>query len=588
MSSRLTGHLPNDLPSHLSGGQSGGLHVGAATGPRPESLPTSASAQARVRHNDWSTLEVPALGTWTPTRTVSVVIPSYRAEATLGLVLAGLSAQSYPAHLLEVLVVDDSPEPMARLPELHPENTRLLRTQDGWGRGAACHTGALAAGGEIIHWLDSDMLVERDHVEAQLRWHELLDYAVVLGHKWFVDPALLGELTAEQVREQVFAGRIGDYFPGEREGHDWVEELYARTDDLISAGPRAHRAHVGASASLRRDLYLAAGGMNTGLRLGEDSELGYRLGECGAIFVPDREACSWHLGPTHVMRRQDEVNDYNLPFLADLIPDGRAKRVVNGRQYAVPYLEVVLDTAAADHADVVATVDAVLASSVPDLIVTLVGAWSTLSGERVSVLDDPQLDARLVHASYAAEPRVRLVEALPPGRSPAMLRLVLSSARWAPGRQSLNRMIRELEWTHHGLRSALMPDGSTARLERTAAYARALRVVSAGSDAAAGPDPSLDDVVDELFGSWWVDGPEMGFVAAGTVVLARLPGRSGPAQDPASLPTTEGGEKASARRSAESRTTDHRRQPDSSRPPALRRAAHRLRRLGARLSGNDD
>ncbi len=564
---------------------SGGLHIGSAATPRPD--PTQAQTQARVRHNDWSTLDVPALGGWTPARSVSVVIPTYRAEATLGLVLAGLSAQSYPAQLLEVLVVDDSPEPMTQLPELRPANTRLLRTKDGWGRAAACHTGAMAADGEVIHWLDSDMLVERDHLEAQLRWHDLLDYAVVLGHKWFVDPTPLRELSAEQVRDEVVAGRIGNYFPGERVGHDWVEELYVRTDDLTTAGPRAHRAHVGASASLRRDLYLDAGGMNTALRLGEDSELGYRLGECGAIFVPDREACSWHLGPTHVMRRQDQVNDYNLPFLADLIPDGRAKRMVNGRQYAVPYLEVALDTAGAGHCDVVATVDAVLASSVPDLIVTLVGPWSRLGDERVSVLDDPQLDARLVHASYAAEPRVRLVEELPTGRSPAMLRLVLSSAHWAPGRQTLNRMIRELEWTHHGLRSALMPDGAIARLERTSAYARARRVAPAG----VGPD-GLDDVVDELFGSWWVDGPEMGFVAARTAVLSRLPGRSGPAQDPAALPTTEGGEQGSGPRRAEARSVvrsgPHRRQAASAQPPALRRAVHRLRRLGARLNRTDD
>ena len=122
-----------------------------------------------------------------------------------------------------------------------------------------------------------------------------------------------------------------------------MEELYARTDDLRAIGPRAPGAR-------RRDrlpdraLYLDAGGMDLDLKLGEDSALGYRLAECGAVFVPDREARSWHLGPTHVMRRQDEVNDYNFPFLADRHPGRRIKRRA-GRQYAVPYLEVVLDTA---------------------------------------------------------------------------------------------------------------------------------------------------------------------------------------------------------------------------------------------------
>ena len=279
--------------------------------------------------------------------------------------------------------------------------------------------------------------------------------------------------------------------------------------------------------------------MDLALKLGEDSELGYRLAECGAVFVPDREARSWHLGRTHVMRRQDEVNDYNFPFLADRIPDGRVKRATAGRQYAVPYLEVVLDTHDRPHGDVVATVDAVLASTIPDLVVTLLGPWSSLTDERVAVLDDPCLDARLVHASYASEPRVRLVERLPDGRSPAMFRLTLSSATWAPKPKALNRMVRELEWTHHGLRSALMPDGATARLERTAAVQRALRVRR--------PDEDLDDVVDSLFGCWWVDGPEVGFAPSATVTVARLPGRSGAAQDPAGLPETEGGADAGCR-----------------------------------------
>lgn len=547
--------------------------------------------QARVRRNEWGSLAVPALGAWTPTRSVTVVIPTYRAESTLPFVLAGLAAQSYPAHLLEVVVSDDSPEPMAALPEVRPERTRLVRTAAGWGRAAACHSGALAAEGEVIHWLDSDMLVERDHVEAQLRWHDLLDHAVVLGHKWFVDPAPLDGVDPAAVRDAVAAGRVGDWFADQdREGHAWVEELYERTDDLRAAGPRAHRAHVGATASLPRALYLEAGGMDTALKLGEDSELGYRLAECGAVFVADREARSWHLGPTHVMRRQNEVNDYNFPFLADRIPDGRVKRATAGRQYAVPYVEVVLDTVGATHTDVVSTVDAVLASTVPDLEVTLIGPWSRLTDERVAVLDDPMLDARLVHASYLSEPRVRLVDELAPGRSPAMLRLTLSSASWAPKPKTLNRLVRELEWTHHGLRIAVLPDGATARLERTAAVQRARRVARAGED--------LADVVDELFGSWWVDGTEVGFLPTAKVSVARLPGRSGPARDPASLPDTEGD--APSRRAGGSRDGPDgpprptgspsgrqipaQRAPDSQ-PTNLRRVRARLAALVRRSDG---
>jgi GT2 family glycosyltransferase len=477
-------------------------------------------SQPRVRRNDWGTLEVPAVGQWEPTMSVSVVIPAYAAQRLLPYVLAGLAAQTYPAHLLEVLVADDDPSRPLELPELRPERTRVVRVETGWGRANACHTGALAADGDVLHWLDADMLVEPDEVAAQLRWHHLVDHAVVLGHKWFVDPEPL------LARQPDAGGRMHEVFAEvEKEPH-WVEEMWGRTDDLRAAGPRALRTHVGATASLRRALYDEAGGMDTALRLGEDIDLGYRLAECGAVFVADRDARSWHLGRSHQQSRQDEVNDYNTHFLADRVPDLQPQRR-RGRLYGVPYLEVVLDTRGQDHTAVVATVDSVLASTLPDLAVTLLGDWSAITEERTSPLDDPQLAARLVRAAYLHEPRVTLAEELPAGRCRAMFRATLPSAAWAPTPDALGDLVLHLERTHHGLRQVLMPDGTSARVERTAAFSRARRVEpDADGDA-------LDDLVDELFGSWWVEAGDAGFEPSDTIRRPRLRGTAGPAQDPA-------------------------------------------------------
>ncbi|GAB3198657.1 hypothetical protein GCM10027062_13370 [Nocardioides hungaricus] len=473
-------------------------------------------SQPRVRRNDWGSLDVPALGAWEPTLSVSVVIPAYGAQRLLPYVIAGLAAQTYPAHLLEVVVADDDPRSPLELPEVRPENTRIVRVEEGWGRANACHHGAIASDGQVIHWLDADMLVEPEDVTAQLRWHHLIDHAVVLGHKWFVDPEPL------LARPPDASGRMHEVFAdAERERH-WVEDVWDKTDDLRAAGPRALRTHVGATASLRRSLYAECGGMDTTLRLGEDIDLGYRLAECGAVFVADREARAWHLGRTHQQQRQDEVNDYNRPFLTDRVPDLQPQRR-RGRLYTVPYLEVVLDTRGEDHGAVQAVVDSVLASSLSDLSVTLLGDWSAISEERVHPLDDQQLPARLLRASYAGEPRVTLSASLP---APAgQFRLVLGSAAWAPAAEALGTLVLHLERTHHGLRQVMMPDGSSARVERTAAYARARRVAEPGED--------LDDVVDELFGSWWVEGGDAGFESSATIERPRPRGTAGAAQDPA-------------------------------------------------------
>jgi hypothetical protein len=478
--------------------------------------------QPRVRRNDWGALTVPELGAWQPSLSVSVVVPAYDAGRLLPTVLAGLAAQSYPAHLLEVVVADDGPGGL-ELPEVRPERTRVVRVADGWGRANACHTGALAAEGEVLHWLDADMLVEREHVEAQLRWHHVIDHAVVLGHKWFVDPAPVLAATPAEVRAAVAEDRVAAYFEGQERQRHWVEDVYERTDDLRLAGPHALRTHVGATASLHRALYLESGGMDTSLRLGEDISLGHRLAEVGAVFVPDRSARSWHLGPTHVMGRGEEVTAYNDPFLADQVPNLRAKRRP-GRRYAVPYVDVVLDVRGRPHQAVTAVVDAVLDSTLPDVVVTLLGDWHDLTDERRSPLDDPLLALRIVHAHYRSDDRVRLLAALPEGRPDAAFRLYLPGAGWAPRRRTLAELVLHTEKTHDGLRLVPMPDGSIARLERSAAFARARRLARPGED--------LDALVDEVYGSASTPGADLGFTDATTVKRRHTTRTGGPPLSP--------------------------------------------------------
>ena len=91
--------------------------------------------------------------------------------------------------------------------------------------------------------------------------------------------------------------------------------------------------------------------MATGLRLGEDMELGHRLAEAGGVLIPEHASRAWHLGRTHVMEHRDQINRYNDAFLANLVPTMRPKRNRRGRRYDVPFLEVVLDSARARSAD---------------------------------------------------------------------------------------------------------------------------------------------------------------------------------------------------------------------------------------------
>jgi GT2 family glycosyltransferase len=424
-----------------------------------------------VRRNDWSSLRVPALGDWRPTLPVSVVIPAYRCQASLDLTLASLARQTYPAGLLEVVVVDDGSQPPLELPKLRPERCRLVRPAQGWGRANALHTGVANSDGDIIHWLDADMVVYPEHVEAQARWHHAIGYAVTLGSKRFVavgpdDPDWPSPDQVADDPRRLFAG-----LP--TAPHDYVERQIDQTDQLRAADHLGFLVHVGATAALRRELYEATGGLNTSLRLGEDTEFGYRLAQAGAVFVPEPQARSWHLGTSHMMRHERALQRYNWPFLAELMPQPRWLRRVGGSGWAVPLVTVVMAVDRQPLERVRAAVDAVLRGAETDLHVQLVGPWHTLSEQRTSPLADPLLDLRLVAVTYRSDPRVRLVERAPDSAYPSPFLLTVPVSDQVLGRSAVRRLVDHVDRHQLGLVRVELEPGAVVELWRTAALGRA-------------------------------------------------------------------------------------------------------------------
>ncbi len=518
-----------------------------------------AGAQPPIRLNDFGVVTPPELGVWVPSRTVSVVIPAFQCR-TLPLTLASLAAQSYPGHLMEVVVVDDGSEPALRLPEIVPERTRIVPSRPGgWGRAWACQSGADVAEGEVIHWLDADMIVFREQVEAQMRWHHLADYFTVLGRLKMV-AAWAEDLGPAEVYAAVSAGEVDKLFEmdempdaagrghreglGSREGREgnvtetWSSEYIARTRDLRDAGLDAFKVHVGATASLPASLLRAAGGMDTSLVLAEDTELGYRLAQAGAVFVADGESCSRHLGASTVMRREQEVKRHNWVFLANRVPSYRWLRKHPARQWEVPFVEVVVTVGDASYEQVRATVDGFLLGSVADVRVAVVGPWSAIPGGRRSPLDDPAVDLRLIRELYAHDGRVALVESVAETPFPTPFRFVCPPG-WVPRPDCLHRLVRLANEEGYGLLSlALVENGGgggvvAARLERTAAFnrARLLRPGHRPGDlrdfGGLGDLEGLEGAVDATFGTQWLDGRTWGLLAMGeTDDAPRLSGKT--------------------------------------------------------------
>lgn len=467
--------------------------------------------QPRIRHNDYTSLEPPRLGEWSPRTAVSVVVPAFGNHDKLALVLAALASQSYPSNLLEVVVADDGSYPPIEAPQLAPDNTKVVRTAPHrWGPAHAVDTAMKAADGDVALRLDSDVLPCREHVEAHMRWHHLADYLTVMGSVRYVEFSG-NDFTASEVHKAVADGRVEELFHGMETLGNWSDQVLNDTRHLVEAGSRAFRVADGATISWSARLYDAAGGIDAELILGSDTELGYRLAQAGAVFVPESRALGWHLGMSQMKTRRDDGRRYRLAHLRQRVPLQRDWRRETGRQWKIPYVEVVVDADGAAYEDVRATVSGTLASTLSDIRVTILGQWSSLPEGRRAVLDDPLLDQRLIHEEFSHDGRVRLRESIPSTSSPVPFRFTCPPGL-VPTADALRRLIEVADSGFYGQVLLAFPRGNNlwiAKLERTQAVSRAL--------ALAGADEDLVDVIDDVFGTRWLDGSEWALVTADTV-----------------------------------------------------------------------
>ncbi|MEU4829113.1 glycosyltransferase [Streptosporangium sp. NPDC023615] len=426
-----------------------------------------------IRHNDYSPLIPPALGGWDPELPVSVIIPARGGQHRLDLVLAALAAQTYPDHLMEVIVVDDGSEPPLRLPEIVPADTRIVRADPSrWGISHAVNTGAALARGRILQRLDADMVVCREHIEALARWHHLAGYLVTIGAKRFVEEPVL---TAARVHEGVRAGSLGSVLDLAGALPSSTEQTISRTDGL-RASRNPYHVCTGPTVSMRREIFEAVGGLDPAVLRGEDTEFAYRLAAHGVVFVPDMAAQAAHLGLPAQRRDRDRAVRLVAPYLAHRVPLRRDLRKDRGRHWLVPYVEVVI--AADGPAEPVReAVGAALDGSLGDVIVTLVAPWSRLADDRPAP-DDPLFDLRLLREHFAHDERVRFADEVSPTPAPIPFRYA-GPVSVPLGRDSLERMIARMQEDRSGRLVVDLGGAGVATLDRTEALGRA-RLLGAG------------------------------------------------------------------------------------------------------------
>ena len=376
----------------------------------------TAAPPAGVRGNDWRALAVAPIEFFEPTMSATVVVPYYQAPEALALTLAGLEGQTYPRELFEVIVVDDGSDPPLELAGPTPLRVRVTYQEDlGFGLARARNNGVRAAGGDIIAFLDCDMVPEAGWLAAHARWHHAACDVVSMGFRKHVDVA---GIDADAVRSR--RGSLADLFAARpAQSPPWIERRMARTDDLTAGTDDVFRVVTGGNFAVSAKFFSEAGGFDESFTQwgDEDIEFGWRAHALGALLAPERSALCWHQGPGAVLSEAERASlAQQREKISHLIPDWRLRSAAPGRSFTVPQFVVTVEPSACDEDTVLATVEQVLASEVHDLVVWV----EERPAERLDRLrrllgGDPRVEVGAVGGAASAYPAAAFYVRLPAG-----------------------------------------------------------------------------------------------------------------------------------------------------------------------------
>ena len=259
---------------------------------------------------------------------VSVVIPTYNDRAALELTLTAFNCQTYPTDRYELIVIDDgssdgTQELVETFQTCHP--LRYL-WQPNVGRGKARNTGIGMASGDLLIFNDADGLPVPDFITQHVQSHQASESTVVIGGKYdllarwedgiskrHLDKLLTASGQFQEVRQNIKMAEQGQVTPFlskadilndfdnvtryvfRKSYHNW-DDVYHVYSETLEGFVIPWILLVTINVSVPKALLMKAGVFDESF-IGwglEDTEMGYRLQQCGAKFVYNEAAANYH------------------------------------------------------------------------------------------------------------------------------------------------------------------------------------------------------------------------------------------------------------------------------------------------------
>jgi glycosyltransferase involved in cell wall biosynthesis len=245
---------------------------------------------------------------------VSVVIPTLNRARVLAQTIDRLEAQTIPQDLYEIVVVDnsstdDTPNVLTEKARLYSNLRSLIQAKP--GAAPTRNAGLRQATGDIVLFIDNDILAEPDLIEKHLEYHSIHANASVIG----------SVVTPWDHRTDPFLRYLH---------HRRIYNPYT-----ITSGPIDFSYYHTGNVSTPRATLLESGGFNEDFFIYgmEDIELGYRLQKLGSQMVyGDRARATHYYFPTYdeFIQRSEQAG-YSLGKMIELHPELKQRFVENGK-----------------------------------------------------------------------------------------------------------------------------------------------------------------------------------------------------------------------------------------------------------------